>query len=251
MRKLPLIVFLILLVMTVTSSVASYDRARRSLDTDLVQALSLTIKVKGYERMKQDSIKAYRLLVSSSPSVEGKVLTIEDPVFQQHIQTEALRSKAFIAYHITPDDDDFDVKMEGRADCSMAFVWSMSDQRLSFLLCLGTVLSLLLAIKTRKAVAVEMPVMPLHLTPMQEQLMEMFMKAPGHRLTKQEICDALWPNKENAAETLYTTIRRLRNELHEASDWEIASERGKSYELKKKQEVCRTSDNGTGKLTFD
>lgn len=109
MRKLPLIVFLILLVMTVTSSVASYDRARRSLDTDLVQALSLTIKAKGYERMKQDSIKAYRLLVSSSPSVEGKVLTIED-----------------------------DVKMEGRADCSMAFVWSMSDQRLSFLLCQGT-----------------------------------------------------------------------------------------------------------------
>ena len=81
--------------------------------------------------------------------------------------------------------------------------------------------------------------MPLHLTPMQEHLMEMFMKAPGHRLTKQEICDALWPNKDNAAETLYTTIRRLRNELHESSDWEITSERGKNYELRKKQNACR------------
>lgn len=239
MRKLPLIVFFILLVMTVISSVASYDRAQRCLDADLIQALSLTIKDRGYERMKQDSIKAYRLLTSSSPAVEGKVLTIDDPIFQQHIKTEALRSKAFIAYHITPDDDDFEVRMEGRADCSVTFVWSLSDQRLSLLFGLGTLLSLLLSIKKRKAAAVERPVMPLHLTPMQEQLMEMFMKAPGHRLTKQEICDALWPNKDNAAETLYTTIRRLRNELHESSDWEITSERGKNYELRKKQNACR------------
>ena len=239
MRKLPLIVFFLLLVMTVISSVASYDRAQRCLEADLIQALSLTIKDRGYERMKQDSIKAYRLLTSSSPSVKGKVLTIDDPIFQQHIKTEALRSKAFIAYHITPDDGGFDVKMEGRADCSIAFVWSLSDQRLSLVLCLGTVLSLLLSIKNRKAAAVEMPVMPLHFTPIQEQLMEMFMKAPGHRLTKQEICDALWPNKDNAAETLYTTIRRLRNELHASSDWEITSERGKNYELRKKQNACR------------
>ena len=234
-----MIVFFLLLVMTIISSVASYDRAQRCLDADLIRALSLTIKDRGYERMKQDSIKAYRLLTSSSPSVKGKVLTIDDPIFQQHIKTEALRSKAFIAYHITPDDGGFDVKMEGRADCSIAFVWSLSDQRLSLVLCLGTVLSLLLSIKNRKAAAVEMPVMPLHLTPIQEQLMEMFMKAPGHRLTKQEICDALWPNKDNAAETLYTTIRRLRNELHASSDWEITSERGKNYELRKKQNACR------------
>ena len=77
------------------------------------------------------------------------------------------------------------------------------------------------------------PVLPAHLTPMQEQLMDMFMKAPDHRLTKQEICDALWPKKDNAAETLYTTIRRLRNELQGSSGWEIESERGKSYVLKR------------------
>ena len=235
MRKLPLIAFFVLLVMTVVSSMASYDRAKRHLDTDLNQALSLTIKAKGYERMRQDSIKAYRLL--ASPAVESKLLTIDDPIFQQHIQTEALRPKAFIAYHITPRNDDFDVKMEGRANYSMAFVWSVSDQRLSLLFALGTILSLLLSFQKRKTATAEMPMMPLHLTPMQVQLMDLFMKAPGHRLTKQEICDALWPNKENAAETLYTTIRRLRNELHASSDWEIESERGKSYELKRKQQA--------------
>lgn len=252
MKKLPTIIFCILLVTTVASSVVSYDRARQSLDRDLDRALSLTIQDKGYERMKQDSIKAYHLLTWSSPTATkenangirplrspllpagSKVLTIGDPIFQRHIQTEALRPLSFIAYRITPRGEDYDVEMEGRANYSMAFVWSLSDQRLSFWLCLGTFLSLLLTVKRRKTPAEGCATIPLHLTPMQEQLMDMFLKAPGHRLTKQEICDALWPGKDNAAETLYTTIRRLRHELQGSSDWEIESERGKSYELKRR-----------------
>ena len=112
MRKLPLFVSLMLLVMAVMSSVSSYDRTRQCIDEELDHALSLTIQAKGFERMKQDSIRAYRLL--ATPSSEHKMLTIEDPVFQRHIRTEALRSKAFIAYHITPADGLFDVKMEGQ-----------------------------------------------------------------------------------------------------------------------------------------
>ena len=236
MRKLPLIAFFILLVMTVTSSVASYDRARRCLDNDLNRAMQLTIRNRGYERMKQDSIKAYRLLAQSPAWTAGsKVLTIDDPTLQQHLKTEALRTKAYIAYHITPHNGDFDVRIEGQANYTMAFVWSVSDQRLTCWLCLSTILSLLLTIRRREAPTAATPVTTLHLTPMQERLMDMFMKAPNHKLTKQEICDALWPNKDNAAETLYTTMRRLRNELHESSDWEIESERGKSYELKRRQ----------------
>ena len=50
-----------------------------------------------------------------------------------------------------------------------------------------------------------------------------------------EICNALWPNKENAPESLYTLIRRFKNVLAESAVWEIVSERGKWYELKRKQ----------------
>ncbi len=235
MRKLPLFVSLMLLVMAVMSSVSSYDRTRQCIDEELDHALSLTIQAKGFERMKQDSIRAYRLL--ATPSSEHKMLTIEDPVFQRHIRTEALRSKAFIAYHITPADGLFDVKMEGKANCSMAFVWGLSDQRLSLLFCIAAFLSLLFSFRKKAAESVSMPSLPLHLTPMQQQLMDMFMKAPDHRLTKQDICDALWPHKDNAAETLYTTIRRLRNELETATGWEIVSERGKSYELRRKSDT--------------
>ena len=162
-------------------------------------------------------------------------MTVNDPTFQRHLQTEALRPKAYIAYHITPRNEDFEVKMEAQASYSMAFVWGMSNQRLSFWLFVGTLLSLFFSLWKRETVRTENLVMPLHLTPMQEQLMALFLQAPDHKLTKQEICDALWPNKDNASETLYTTIRRLRNELQQASDWEILSERGKTYELKHRQ----------------
>ena len=69
------------------------------------------------------------------------------------------------------------------------------------------------------------------LTPMQQQLMEMFFRSDAHQLTKTEICDALWPKKPDASETLYTLIRRLRPIIEEHSDLKIESDRGKSYGL--------------------
>ena len=72
---------------------------------------------------------------------------------------------------------------------------------------------------------------PLKLTPMQEQLMRMFMHSADHRLTKSDICKALWPKKDDAAETLYTLIRRLKPVIEENSNVRIAVERGKAYEL--------------------
>ena len=70
------------------------------------------------------------------------------------------------------------------------------------------------------------------LTPMQQQLMEMFFHNESHQLTKSEICDALWPKKDDANDTLYTLIRRLKPIIEEHSDLMIESDRGRAYELK-------------------
>ena len=69
------------------------------------------------------------------------------------------------------------------------------------------------------------------LTPMQHQLMEMFFQSPSHSLTKTEICDALWPKKPDASETLYTLIRRLKPVIEQHSDLKIESDRSKAYQL--------------------
>jgi DNA-binding response OmpR family regulator len=69
------------------------------------------------------------------------------------------------------------------------------------------------------------------LTPMQHQLMEMFFHSPTHTLTKTEICNALWPKKPDANDTLYTLIRRLKPVVEQHSNLKIESDRSKAYRL--------------------
>lgn len=69
-------------------------------------------------------------------------------------------------------------------------------------------------------------------TPMQFALMEMFFNAEGNALSKAEICDALWPGKDDASETLYTLIRRLKIVVEQNTNLSIEVERGRAYRLK-------------------
>ena len=66
---------------------------------------------------------------------------------------------------------------------------------------------------------------------MQHQLMQMFFMSPAHMLTKAEICDALWPGKPDASETLYTLVKRLKPVVEQHSNLKIESDRGKAYRL--------------------
>ena len=69
------------------------------------------------------------------------------------------------------------------------------------------------------------------LTPMQHRLMQMFFRADGHRLAKTAICDELWPKKEDASETLYALVKRLKPVLEARSRLRIESDRGRAYVL--------------------
>lgn len=67
---------------------------------------------------------------------------------------------------------------------------------------------------------------------MQFELMQMFFEADGHRLVKTDICNALWPGKDNANETLYTMIKRLKPVVEANSNLKIEVERGRAYKLR-------------------
>lgn len=71
----------------------------------------------------------------------------------------------------------------------------------------------------------------LNLTPMEYSLMEMFYRTSSHFLLKKDICDRLWPGKDNADETLYALIRRLKQTLSEHSSIKISVVRGRAYQL--------------------
>lgn len=71
----------------------------------------------------------------------------------------------------------------------------------------------------------------LRLTPQQYKIMEMFYLTSSHILARIDICEALWPGKENADETLNTLIRRLRPLIEGNSNLKITTDRGRAYQL--------------------
>lgn len=148
-----------------------------------------------------------------------------------------------------------EVAFRGNADCSFATIFSLSDQRLSFGLMLAATLWGLLSVfymRRRNAVSTmnagfqtigglrfddslnafyDAGNEEIHFTPMQHELMRMFFRADGHKLSKDEICSALWPGKPDASETLYTLIRRLKQVIEPNTGIRIESERGRAYKL--------------------
>lgn len=255
MKKLPLFIFIVLCLTALATSYGSYHAAEQQVQRDLQQALAKTVGERGVDVMRQDSIRAYRMMARAG----GGTMTIAvcDATLRRHLQLPQLREKAYIAYRVGKESGKWNVAFESRADCSMAMVWSLSDQRHSMWLTVVAALWLVFSFmwKRRMQPVREYDVcnnakrfgglaydeakqsfvgdnsMTVHLTPMQRQLMEMFFASPSHRLTKQEICDALWPKKEDASDTLYTMIRRLKQELGKSSSLHIESDRGRAYIL--------------------
>lgn len=196
-------------------SLTSYKATEELVTEDMNQALA-----KALDEQQSDVISAD---------------TIQ--VFNKHLQMEALRGRAVLAV-------DTRREFRPRPQVSTATILSLSDQRPAIVLwsmallwgffCIyrrGMTLGLYGGLALQEGNFVDAKGCIIKLTPMQQQLMEMLWKSPSHKLSKAEICDALWPKKEDASETLYTLIRRLKPIIEEHSDLKIESDRGKSYGL--------------------
>ena len=87
--------------------------------------------------------------------------------------------------------------------------------------------------RLQNAVAGDAPLRKdLMLTPMQQQLMDMFLASPGRTLSKEEICSALWPKKDNPDDSFYTFISRMKSSLsRQSSSFRIENKRGREYVL--------------------
>ena len=160
-------------------------------------------------------------------------------VFNSHLQIEELRGNAVLAV-------DTKKGFRPRPQVSTATILSLSDQRPAMVLwSMALLWGLFCLYQQRRSMALELygglalqqgrfidaKGCVVKLTPMQQQLMEMLWLSPTRQLSKAEICDALWPKKPDASETLYTLIRRLKPIIEEHSNLKIESDRGKAYGL--------------------
>jgi len=220
-----IIVVLFFAISSAIASIGSYDDARNEALKDLSQALSVTLEEQKSDVITADTIK----------------------IFNSHLQISELKEQSFIA--CSPQG-------ELRAYCSPLTIWRISDQRLSAIfggLAIFWAISSVFYYRRRTKIEVGKADFfggirydsasnsfynscgnLVHLTPMQHHLMTMFYNSATHSLTHREICAALWPKKDDASETLYALISRLKPTLERNSSLQIEVRRGQSYTLKDK-----------------
>ena len=230
-QRYAVIVLFALILASSFTSLDSYRSTCRMVNEDMDRALALALEEQQSDVISQDTIQ----------------------MFNSHLQIAELRGKATLAV------DTRGQKFKAYAHCSEATIFTLSDQRPATILwALTGFWAMLMWYRHRQSLVCEPLAVTnanrnafggltyleedgrfyaadgnlVQLTPMQHQLMEMFFQSPSHSLTKTEICNALWPKKPDASETLYTLIRRLKPVIEQHSDLKIESDRSKAYQLK-------------------
>ena len=250
----------VLLLASVTMGIHNYQSAKEAMRQDLTRALRQFVMDESQQRLLTHSMATLH---------EDMVLTLNDPdqyfcaqltipslkdtshvalCLMERNREEAFREEAQVCsdtllWHSTSADAaGVFIALKAYANPTFCSILSHSSQRLPLA---GTFICLLMlsamAMKRRGAeIETAVPVCSsdtpsaIHLTPMQEQLMEMFASAPHHTLTKETICEALWPKKDHPEDTLYTFICRMKASLKRQSDMDIINKRGKEYQLTKR-----------------
>ncbi len=236
------IVFLTLVLSSVLTSLNSYNRTKATIVNDMNHALALTLSQQQEAWITPDTIMNYR----------------------QNLKIEVLRNESFVTYALanTPKVicskpmkwigyNNRNVVLQSYATCSALTIYGLSNQRSAALLLLlslvwlassvywlrkrrlGTLVLSSLIYSNDRHMFYNLKQMPVPFTPMQQQLMQLFVASADYRLSKQTICDALWPKKPDATETLYTLIRRIKPVLQKYGGLNIVTERGGDYRLEK------------------
>lgn len=210
-----IVVFLFLAAMF--SGERSYKNAQCSIIRDLNNAMSATLARTQSNTITPDTIYMLR----------------------ENLTIPVLKDSTYISYCLPGDKPKgicSDTMMLDKAavrsyaDVTFASVFGLADKRMpaafTLLALFWMMGSMLLTKKNQNTVFAQ-------LTPMQHQLIDMFLTSQNGELSKDDICNALWPNKPQPDETLYSLIRHLKTAL-KGSGYEIETRRGFGYRLKKR-----------------
>ncbi len=260
MLRYGIVVPLVLMIASVISCCVSYSNAKQNIANDLNDAMFALANENSELWTRPDTIAAMRQmyetthkpLIYQASDVNFRNTSLKDEAYftlalvdNGNISPKIRGNKiASDSIMLVPEHaaDGLAIQVQGFADCSMASIFSASDQTLPGLLFSLSILSMasMLIWKRRETDMPEteliaVPTSPsldgIKLTPMQRQLAQMLLDAPGMKVDKRTLCETLWGNKDNAEESLYTLVRRTKTALAEA-DMEIVCNRGDSYELR-------------------
>ena len=247
---------LLMIAVSVITGWRCYDKAKTEMAEDLNQALQRTALTDATVEGILDSL-------SSMPGSPMLTFNGTHHDFVNFLRIPSLRDTAHVSYsmvqvqgddndigtphaHICSDTimlagcatkgDEVVLAVRAYANPSMASVFGHAGMEWPMFSFFAGLLMLIFMLANRRlfkvAVAHSSMRANLTLTPMQEQLMNMFLESPTRTLTKEEICSALWPKKDNPDDTLYTFISRMKSSLaRQSSSYRIENKRGREYFL--------------------
>lgn len=251
---------LALMLASMISCCLSYSKAKQNIAEDLNDAMFALANENSELWTRPDTIAAMRQmhetthkpLIYQASDVKFRIPSLKDEAyFTLALVDKQNRAPKIGENKIASDSimlvprgasEGVAVQLQGFAECSVASVFSASDQTLPGILLSLSMMSMVgMFVWKRKtaamadAGAVALTVAPsldgIRLTPMQRQFARLLLDAPEMRVDKRTLCETLWGNKSNAEESLYTLVRRTKAALAEAN-MEIVCNRGESYELR-------------------
>ena len=243
-QKYAVVILLALICASGLTSFRSYQAMERIVAEDMACALTKALAEQQSDVISSDTIRVFNSYLKLEQLRGNAVLAVTTRQERLLAGDHQSGNRLAACYR-----SDARTGLRCEARCSAATIFLLSDQRpASVLWTMAILWGLYCFWRYRKQV----PLMvfgglaysehdgyfyntmgkQVRLTPMQLQLMEMFFRSESHQLTKTEICDALWPKKDDANDTLYTLIRRLKPIIEAHSDLMIESDRGRAYELK-------------------
>lgn len=266
----PFIIFFLFTSLAALTSIDSYRTTKHRIIADLNQALEQTLSEQKRDWITTDTILACRQLQASQQAPVFITIGSKDfrkHLSINQLKDKAILQFQLAEGPVTPNSDEallqsdtllWKVETDGvnlafraQTPCTFASIFAMSDQRIPLALWLGAVLWITGAVFYQKrrlhkdgCISLgDLSYSPgnnsfrntrgedIHFTPMQRQLMQLFFQSPSFLLTKEYICKTLWPGKEDASETLYTLIKRLRPIIEENGRIHIETDRGRAYRL--------------------
>ncbi|MDE6740801.1 MAG: hypothetical protein K2J58_00550 [Muribaculaceae bacterium] len=256
-----LLIPLVMMISSIVSGCLAYFDARQDIADDLNEVIVALVKEKRGLWVRQDTITALRHMyeVDHKPMIYQasdlkfrnsglkdvayySIALVDRKTASSKIRGDKIASDSILLVPVGSADG-LAIQVQGFADCSMASVFAVSDQTVPGMLFLLAVLTLAgmrvwrrneeCQLATEPVVSVSaVPTLDgIKLTPMQRQLAQMLLDAPDMKVDKATLCTALWGNKSNAEESLYTLVRRTKSPLAEAG-FEIICNRGNSYQLR-------------------
>ena len=248
-----IIVFFSLMVPSLFLGYANYVTAKEHIIEDVNQALVKTVLSIHPERITADTLRVFKsnLQIGQLKGTSYLSLCTDEP-----------SKVSFCSDTISFKTAHERLYIRAYPNCSRATIFSLSEQTIpSALLTVGMLwgmFSLLYLCRKKNAmlaaglVGEHMTTFgnlsfsfsssqfynerkeEIYFTSMQRSFMKMLMESEDKKVSIDDICRNLWPGKENAKESLYTLVRRLKPIVESNTNLKIVADKGGYYRLSPK-----------------